>query len=135
MYHSSEIKRFMLDEIVQNYYQIWHILGISSYYFVFQKNIANFEAFLWSFLSSTKPEIVRGDERSGELYFFILPMEAERGRSGRDLKASSILSRVFSSFLVSTGLERGLLLLSIGPIWIGLPKNKEIGVQKKSIHK
>ena len=63
-----------------------------------------------------KVYLVRGDERSGELYFFILPMEAERGRSGRDLKASSILSRVFSSFLVSTGLERGLLLLSIGPI-------------------
>ena len=125
--HSSEIKRFMLEEIVQNYYKIWQLC----LEFVFQKYIANFEAFLWSFLSSTKPEIVRGDERSGELNFFILPMEAERGRSGRDLKASSILSRVFSSFLVSTGLERGLLLLSIGPIWIGLPKNKEIGVQKK----
>ena len=78
--------------------------------------MAKFDAFLWSFLSSTNPEIVRGDERSGELYFFILPMEAERGLSGRDLKASSILSRVFSSFLVSTGLVRGLLVLSIGPI-------------------
>ena len=92
------------------------MLVISSYYFLFQKNIANFEAFLWSFLSSTSPEIVRGDGDQESYIFFILPMEAERGRSGRDLKASSILSRVFSSFLVSTGLERGLLLLSIGPI-------------------
>ena len=128
--HSSEIKRFTLDEIVQNYYKIWYMLGISRYYFLFQK-YSKFWGISLELFVKHKPWNCEGWWDQESYIFFILPMEAERGRSGRDLKASSILSRVFSSFLVSTGLERGLLLLSIGPIWIGLPKNKEIGVQKK----
>ena len=47
------------------------MLVISRYYFLFQKNIANFEAFLWSFLSSTSPEIVRGDEIRRVIFFHI----------------------------------------------------------------
>ena len=74
--HSSEKKRFMLDEMTQQ--NACHILGIRksakkirfSFHaagnkklngFSYFKNVANFEAFFWSFSSSTNPEIVRSE--------------------------------------------------------------------------